>query len=295
MSTAILVSGSIAFDIIFSIPVDFRKAIPLKNGKIRSFNATYTAHERNEFPGGTAGNISFWLGQENVGCSVFSAWGKDFSEKGYRKKLEALGVKFHGYEGKFTGHAYMVSDPLHQQLIIWQPNAYEHINTLKLNDCFLKEELRNFEFAIFSAGTPLSICAHIKEFRKYNTTATVIFDPGQITSVFSKTEFQKCCAISDILIGNDIEFQICKRFGIPKHVVQIETLGKRGILLREPGHTEHRLPAKKVEKVMETTGAGDAFRAGLIAGLAEGKSLKEASQKGIILGAKCVTLPSAQF
>ncbi|MBI5414719.1 hypothetical protein HZA38_04355 [Candidatus Peregrinibacteria bacterium] len=195
----ILISGSLAFDVIFSIPIDFRKSIPLDNGKIRSFNASYTANGKNEFPGGTGGNIAFWLGEDGVPCSLFSAWGKDFSEKKYRQKLEKLGVEIHGKEGDFTAHAYMISDPLHQQLIIWQPNAYKFHDEISLHEYFSKEELKNFGYALFGAGSPKSIEKHISEFRQQNKTAIVIFDPGQVTPIFSKKSFQKCCKNSDIL------------------------------------------------------------------------------------------------
>lgn len=173
MSEKILVYGSLAFDVIFSIPHDFRQSIPLENGKIRNFNATYNANQKQEFPGGTAGNIAFWLGQQNQNSVVFSAWGKDFSQKNYRQKLEKLGVSFYGAEGDFTAHAYLVSDPLHQQLIIWQPNAYELNETQNLADYFSSNDLESVEYAIFSPGTPDSMLKHLQEFRTTNKSAKI--------------------------------------------------------------------------------------------------------------------------
>lgn len=314
----IFIVGSLAFDIIFSIPGDFRDSIPLHNGKIRNFNATYIANDKKEFPGGTAGNISFWLGQEKVPSTIFSSWGKDFSQKNYRKKLENLKVKITGFEGDYTAHAYMVSDILHQQLIIWQPNSYQKIKNLHLEDFLPKKELKNFKFAIFSAGTPSSIKKHLKEFRKINRKALVILDPGQVSQFFKKKNFLDCCRLSNILVGNNIEFKYFEKYGIkkttnskltsktpssasfpsksqtPKSLTLIETLGQDGANIIQNGKITY-VKAIKIKKVIETTGAGDAFRAGLLSALSQNKSLKTAVKRGVYLGAECVKIPSAQF
>jgi adenosine kinase len=295
----ILVIGSVAFDLIFSVSDDFRKSIPLENGEISNFNASYLANEKKEFPGGTAGNIAFWLGQEESPATVFSAWGKDFALKGYRERLEKSGTKFRGHEGDYTATAYMISDPLHQQLIIWQANAYAKNDDLNLVDHINSDELADFDYAIFSAGTPASITKHIQEFRQANPDAIVIFDPGQISQFFTKEDFQTCCKHANILIGNDTEFKYFQGYGIPtdtaqdKQLIQIETLGADGVLLREENN-EEQIKTNPVENPVETTGAGDAFRAGLIASLAKGQDLKTACLRGAELGAKVVTLESGQ-
>ena len=287
---SIFVYGSLAFDIIFSVSCDFRKSIPLEEGEIKNFNASFIANEKREYPGGTAGNISFWLGKNSTSSTLFSAWGKDFSQKGYRQRLEKLGAEIFGPEGEFTAHAYMVSDPLHQQLIIWQANAYEKIEKVNLRDHL---DLKSFKYAIFSAGSPTSILKHLIEFRKENSQATIIFDPGQVAQFFDKNAFLECCRSSDIIIGNQTEFTHFQQYGIPDGMTEIETLGESGALLRQ-NSKEEKINPVPVKNVVETTGAGDAFRAGLLAGLSGGKSLLEASELGAELGAQCVQMPSAQ-
>ncbi|MDH3324347.1 MAG: PfkB family carbohydrate kinase [Candidatus Peregrinibacteria bacterium] len=296
--TKILIVGSVAFDVIFSIPEDFRKSIPLENNEIRNFNATYIANQKQEFPGGTAGNIAFWCGHQDVPCSVLSAWGKDFEQKKYSKKLEQLKVDTRGNVGDFTAHAYMVSDPLHQQLIIWQPNAYEQNETQKLSDHFSNKEIENFEIAIFSAGSPSSIKKHLTEFRKKNKKAKIILDPGQVSQFFDGKDFSELCKKSDILIGNDIEFQHFKNYFTepPQNLKMIETLGDKGVKLHDPkNNLEEIFTAEKVAKVVETTGAGDAFRAGFITKLLETNNYELAIKNGVHFGAKCVKLPSGQI
>lgn len=293
MDAKVLVVGSLAFDVIFSIPHDFRKSIPLENGSIRNFNASFVADGKKEFPGGTAGNIAYWLGKQGVNSAVFSAFGKDFWDKGYEKKLNDLGCTVRGNIGDHTAHAYLISDPLHQQLIIWQPNAYEINEQQDIHDFYTEDELQHFEFAIFAAGTPNSITKHLLEFREKNPSANIIFDPGQVTPIFTKEQFETCCSHSNILVGNDIEYHHYTEWGIPKNIIQIETRGELGVRMKK-NEEEKMFPAEKVENIVETTGAGDAFRAGLIAGLAKGNSYEEAILFGTKLGARCIQLPSGQ-
>lgn len=293
MSSEILVVGSVAFDVIFSIGHDFRTAIPIENGEIRNFNAVFMANAKNEFEGGTAGNIAYWLGQRGATSTVFSAVGEDYTEKGYRQKLARLNAETRGHVGKYTAHAYMISDPLHQQIIIWQPNDYALNEEQSLREAFSPEELAAFRFAIFSAGTPASILRHLSEFRTFNQSATVIFDPGQITHLFEAADFQLCAANANIVVGNNIEFTYFRKFGLPGNVITIETFGEKGADITENGQIRH-IEAIKPQQVVETTGAGDAFRAGILLGLSQNKPLAEAVQIGTELGAECVALPSGQ-
>ncbi len=293
MTPPVLVVGSIAFDIIFSIEHDFRQSIPVEDGEIRNFNAVFMANEKTEYPGGTGGNIAWWLGQKYVRSSVFSAVGKDFETKGYRHRLHDCGAETRGDIGTFSAHAYMISDPLHQQIIIWQPNTYLQNKTQKLLEYYSPAELQSFEIGIFAAGTPDSIAKHMAEFRAVNPQATILFDPGQITHIFDAGGFKQCAELADIIVGNNIEFTYFREFGLPEDIIQIQTFGAEGIEITANGNTQ-RVPAVETEKVVETTGAGDAFRAGLMSGLLQKLTMAEAVQLGAELGAECVAMPSGQ-
>ena len=153
-NSKIFVYGSIAYDVLFSIPQDFREPLSIKNNEIQSFNATYVSDEKTELRGGTAGNIGYWLGNLKTPATIFSSVGKDFKEKGYKKLLENFHHKITGPVGNFTAHCYQASDPLHQQLVIWQPNSYEKIDDCHLESFIEIEDLKKFELAIFSPGTP---------------------------------------------------------------------------------------------------------------------------------------------
>lgn len=289
----ILLVGSIAFDIVFHISQDFQKSIPLQNGKIEKFNASYVANEKQEYPGGSSGNIAYWLGKQNISASIFAPVGEDFRTKGYRKKLEEFESEIRGLEKGYTANAYMISDPLHQQLIIWQPNIYAKNEESSLFEYYTDEELRNFDFACFSPGTPASIAKHMNEFRQKNKNAMIIFDPGQITPLFDKNIFQKCQKYSEILIGNDTEFQHFKTLEIQNNILKIETLGKKGVRT-ELEKKEKIFKTTPNEEAVNVTGAGDAFRAGFLASLSLGEDFERAIQNGMKWGAECVKYPSGQ-
>lgn len=107
--------------------------------------------------------------------------------------------------------------------------------------------------------------------------------------------------LADIFIGNEVE---CKQmetilgYGHEKLLDRgvkaiIETKGGSGSVIYETGKTT-RIPARKVSKVIEATGAGDAYRAGLIYGILEGTDLATACRIGSYLGAKSVEMRGAQ-
>jgi adenosine kinase len=229
---------------------------------------------------------------------VFSAWGEDLDAKGYKAALLNQGHELKGRVGEFTAHCYNVSDPLHQQLVIWQPNHYEANKDQSLTEFYQLAELEQFTHAIFSAGTPDSILKHMSEFRAVNTEAVTIFDPGQISPFFTAEQFKTCVDLASIVIGNKVEaehFEAYMNNFWPEHVTQITTFGADGVRYRagRMGESTH-VPAVVAETVLETTGAGDAFRAGLIHALSQSLPLEEALALGAQLGADSVQLPSPQ-
>lgn len=295
-NSKILIYGSIAYDILFSIAQDFRDAISVKNNQIPNFNATYVAHEKTEFRGGTAGNIGYWLGTQDTSATIFSSVGRDFNEKGYQKILEGFNHKIAGPTGSFTAHCYQASDPKHQQLVIWQPNSYELIENTDLTKYLTQTELAQYEIAIFAPGTPESTTKHLKEFRQFNRTATVLLDPSQNASRWNSNDFLECLNLSQILIGNETEFSFYNKMmsgKTPEHLHFIKTFGEKGTVWQQNDEIQ-AFPAVPVKNVVETTGAGDAFRAGLICGLIKGKSFADAIKLGNKLGAKAVECQGAQ-
>lgn len=298
MNKTALVVGTVAYDILFPIQGDIRKEIPLQNGKLRSVNMSFLARKSQYYYGGTAGNIAYGLGIQGFKPIMFSAVGKDF-EKDFQKHLEKHGVickPIIGPKDSETPKCFQISDDLHQQITIFQVNYYgDKVDNMLLSETISKEELKKVKIAIFSPGNNLSTLNNTQEFRRINTEATVIFDPGMNVTTFSKEDIIECTSFSNILISNDVEILRIQKV----HKLSIKDLLEIGLeyvieTKGEKGSTIHSLkekvniPIVKPRRVVETTGAGDAYRAGLIAGLLNGEDIKASCKLGAQIGSKCV-------
>ncbi len=294
----ILIVGSLTFDVIFQVHGNIKNEIPLVNGVIENLNLMFRAKEKKEYYGGTGGNIAFSLGLLQEHPALFSVAGKDF-EADYRKHLEDNGIELKVIlkPEEYTATFYGISDIAKQQIGIFQPNAYGRwIDEVKLADTMTEQEIQEIEFACFSPGTGFSTWKLMQEFRAINTKATIIFDPSQELSIsFDKNMLTECLQMADIFIGNETEFaQLKELFGLDiaglttlgiKSVIQ--TKGEKGSVIYSNG-TETQISAIDPEELVETTGAGDAFRAGLIYGLVKGKTIAEACNIGAYMGARSV-------
>jgi adenosine kinase len=293
-----LVVGSIALDILFPIEGDIRKEIPLKNGKLRNVNMTFLARKSQYYFGGTAANIAYGLGILGFKPLMFSAVGEDFNNdfKSHLEKHSVICKPIVGPKGSKTATSFQISDNFHQQITIFQTNYYgDRIDDMSLLETISKSELKKIKIAIFSPGNNLSTLNNTLEFRRTNKEATVIFDPGMNVTTFTKEDLTECASLSDILISNDVEILRIQKIhklsiddllkvGLEKI---IETKGERGSTI----HTSRKkinIPSVKPKRIVETTGAGDAYRAGMIGGLLQGKTLEKACQLGAKLGSKCV-------
>ncbi|MDO8483166.1 MAG: PfkB family carbohydrate kinase [bacterium] len=302
-----LVVGSVAFDMIFGIHGKIQDEILVeKDGTLGRQNLMFTAKTREHFWGGTGGNIAYGLGLLGTKPLLFSLAGKDFEGSGFESHLKKVGVDSRvivdakGWTATFYG----MSDELGQQIGVYQPNAYEAVDKISLAKTLSKKDLAEVGVAIFSAGTGKSIYRHMKElWEKLGKKVLIIFDPGQVISIFyDKKLLEETLKLADIFIGNEVE---CKQmenilgYGHEKLLDRglkaiIETKGETGSVIYEAGKTT-RIPARKVAKVVEATGAGDAYRAGLIYGILEGADLAAACRIGSYLGAKNVGTRGGQM
>ena len=319
-----LIVGSVAFDLIFGIHGKIQDEILVeKDGTLGRQNLMFTAKTREHFWGGTGGNIAYGLGLLKARPLLFSLAGRDFEGSGFGPHLKKAGVDLRVMTNQksWTAVFYGMSDELGQQIGVYQPNAYEKIDTLSLSKTLAQKDFADVGVAIFSAGTGKSIYRHMKEVReKCGKGAVIIFDPGQVISIFyDKVLLEKTLALADIFIGNEVE---CKQLQtilgytherlLSKGLsAVIETLGEKGsTIYGNPSlcvgvrykydrsyiaQTQAvTIKAVKAKKVVETTGAGDAYRAGMIAKLLEGKSLKEACEFGSKIAARSVAFRGGQ-
>jgi adenosine kinase len=300
-SPVILVSGSLVFDTIFELNSAISDQVAIENGKVSKQNLMFTAEEKEIYFGGTAGNICYGLGLLKEPSFVFSAVGKDFDD--YEIQIKNNGGILKGIKDPkgYTATYFGMTDIKKEQLGIFQPGAYgKNINSLSLIKNFSEEELKSIKCAIFAVGTAKSIAKQIIEFRKVNKEAFTILDPGQMLAIdFTEELLKKSLKNSDILIVNDTEanilhnkfkFDLKRIFSLGVRYI-IETKGEEGSVLYELENNEileTKIKSPKVKKVLDPTGAGDAYRAGIIYGIVNDLDIKESMILASKLGAECV-------
>ncbi|MDQ6984684.1 MAG: PfkB family carbohydrate kinase [Candidatus Dojkabacteria bacterium] len=299
MRNKALVVGSVAYDVVFSVHNNFKEEVIVEEGKVKDLSMMLTAENKQVFFGGTAGNIAYGLGIQGTSPLMFSVVGDDLNND-YRAHLESNGVNIKAkvFQGEHTASFYAISDVEKDQIGIFQPNTHgDYMGSTNLSEMLINEDFEKIKIAIFSPGTGESIRNHMEELReKSGVESLVIFDPSQVLSIFFDEKLtMECIELSDIFIGNETEIDQLKKllntdlknilnFGL-KYI--IETKGKDGAIT----HThdgEKFIPSTSPKTFAEQTGAGDAFRAGLIKGLLSDMKIEDACKVGSLMGAKNV-------
>ncbi len=144
---------------------------------------------------------------------------------------------------------------------------------------------------------PRAFKKHLKELSKIK--AHFLFDPAFFIPNLSPAELAMGIQSADIIIGNDYEIalmekKIHKRMsqwsdkrGDRGGVIIIRTLGPKGSEIYH-GSWKYQIPAAKVKRVNDPTGAGDAYRAGFIAGYIWGEALETCGKMGATAAAYTV-------
>lgn len=274
----IFVSGSLAYDRIMDFPGKFSDHILPE--KIHVLNVCFLVNGVVEKFGGTAGNIAYNLALLGEDPLILSTAGTDFER--YETRLKQLGLSLKGIrrvEGELTAGAYITTDMSDNQITGFNPGAMRHASQVPV-----KIESEDGALAIVSPGNFDDMISYSRIYKEKKIP--YIFDPGQQIPIMSKESLLEMTAGSEILIANDYELQMIEHATglgksglIQKTGTVITTLGEKGSLVLT-NESETEVGVAKARKVVDPTGAGDAYRAGLIKGITSGRSLIEAAKTG---------------
>ena len=281
----IRVSGSLAFDVILDYPGRF--ADQIDPGKVHTINLSFPVREVKKTVGGTAANIAFNLRLLGMETAIIGAVGRDGKELVLRYKKMGIDVGQLRVSKKLgTASAYIMTDRDDNQINAFYAGAMnEKCGLPKLGFC---------DWPIIAAENPDNMSRLARHYQKLQ--ARYIFDPGQAIFVLKKSQVQACIKGASILIGNDYEIgQVQKILGKKKlSLVIYNTLGPKGSEIIFPNGKKKKIKAVKVTKVVDPTGAGDAYRAGLVKGIASGFDLVQAGQLGAAVAAFAVEKQGTQ-
>jgi len=300
----VLVLGSLAFDYIMTFEENFINAVSIDHQK-QEYQSTVTAKSRFQYFGGTAGNIVYNLGLINItNVSLFGAVGKDFETLGYKDHILKfqnieLGVDIH--EDLFTAACYIVNDIKSNQMIIFHGGAQDHSKNIDLRQKVKDPE--NYIYAINSTQS-IEAMANFAD-QLYELKIPMIFDPGQVTPLFTKMILLEIIKKSSILIGNTYEInQVQNKTEQTKTELMkylnaiIITKGSEGSELIYKDNLGRIyniiIPIANPNEVKDTTGAGDGYRAGILSGLILNMTLLDSCRLGSIIGSFVVETTGAQ-
>lgn len=283
----IFVSGSLAYDRIMEFPGRF--ADHILPDKIHILNVSLEVNGLQENFGGTAGNIAYGLGLLGERPTILATAGCDFER--YRTWLEQHNVSTEGIEElteEFTAGAYITTDKDNNQFTGFNPGAMKHSTSFNLDGSSAQDAI-----AIVAPGNVQDMLSYPSAYKERGIR--YICDPGQQIPVLPRDGLAAMIDGSAMLTSNDYELEMISK-AINKTKAEllemtgaiITTLGEHGSMISQRGQEDIKVGAAKAEKVQDPTGAGDAYRAGLIKGLVEGKTLAQAAAMGSVCGSFAV-------
>jgi adenosine kinase len=257
--------------------------------KVHILNVSFLVQSLRRQRGGCAPNIAYNLSLLGESPAILGTVGSDFAE--YQTWLNENGIDTRAIKvvpDEFTACCFIMSDKASNQITSFYPGAMASAHELSLADY----DFSDLEMAIISPNDPKAMEQYVNECHKYNLP--YVFDPGQQTIALTPEQLLAGAKGAKVIIGNDYELELVRsKTGYsPEQLLEfaemvIITLGENGsqILTRE---RQVEIPIAHVSDVQDPTGAGDAYRAGIIKGLVRGYSLEEMGRLGALAGAYCV-------
>ncbi|MCR4434852.1 MAG: carbohydrate kinase family protein [Clostridiales bacterium] len=269
----VLVGGSIAYDHIMDFPGLFKDHI--LPDKIESLNVSFLVNSLKKIRGGTAPNIAYNLALIGEKPMIVGTAGKDFCE--YKEWLEARGVDtryIRILEHDFTASCFINTDLSNNQITSFYPGAMARDPEISLKALDLSE----ISMVVIAPTEPKAMVRWVDECQKLDIP--YLYDPGMQIPRLAPGDLLKGVQGARIVVSNEYEFEMLyEKTGLKMEDILngadlcVKTLGSQGCLLRTRRESVH-VPAAKPARVVDPTGAGDAFRAGLLKGYFEGASLE---------------------
>ncbi|HEY9094801.1 MAG TPA: carbohydrate kinase family protein [Hydrogenophaga sp.] len=278
----ILVCGSLAFDTIMTFEGRFAEQI--LPSQLHILNVSFLVPAlRREF-GGCAGNIAYGLRQLGDEVTPLAAVGPD--GQAYVERMAALGVDTRHVQtvkDSYTAQAMIMTDRDNNQITAFHPGAMSmaHENPVPAR--------ADIALAIISPDGRDAMISHAEQL--HAAGIPFMFDPGQGLPMFNGEELRHFVDLASWVSVNDYEGQmLCERTGLELDAIAqkvkgvVVTLAEQGCDVWEGGQ-KTRVPGVEAVEVLDPTGCGDAFRAALLHGLAQGWSLARCAELGNRIGA----------
>ncbi|HET7159376.1 MAG TPA: carbohydrate kinase family protein [Burkholderiales bacterium] len=279
MST--LICGSIAYDTIMVFRDQFKNHI--LPDQLHILNVAFLVPDmRREF-GGCAGNIAYSLKMLGGEPLVMATVGDDYQP--YAERLDKLAIPqtyIRRIPDTFTAQAFITNDLDDNQITAFHPGAMNESHANHVQDA------QSAKVAIISPDGRDGMLQHARECEEAGLP--FIFDPGQGLPMFNGEELLEFIRRAEYVTVNDYEARLLQErtgrsiYQLSKHVKAfVVTLGAQGSQIYH-GKKVLDIPCVKAADIVDPTGCGDAFRAGLLYGLANELDWQITAQLASLLG-----------
>jgi len=290
----VIVTGSIAYDYLMTFPGCFVEHI--LPDQLERISLSFLVDEMRRQRGGCAANIAYNLALLGERPRLMGTVGQDFAE--YRAWLEQHGVDTSLTRDEpdlFTASFFVNTDLDDNQIASFYTGAMARARELSLRDL----DARQVDLVTISPNDPEAMTKYPAECRELDIP--YLYDPSQQIIRLSGEDLREGLAGCDILVVNEYEFEMLReKTGSDADALRsaparacVVTLGAEGARIWAQG-TLHTIPPVPPRQTDDPTGVGDAFRAGLIKGLALNLSWDLAGKMGALAATCALEQPGPQ-
>ncbi len=264
----IVVTGSLAYDYLMTFPGRFRDH--LLQDRMHRMTVSFLVDDMRRLRGGVAGNIAYSLALLGERPLLVATAGDDFGE--YRSALESAGVDTSGVrviQGTFTASCFINTDQDANQLVAFYAGALAHAQLASLDPL----KLGASDLVVISPADPAAMEATVASCLKAGVP--YLFDPGKQTPRLEADQILRGMKTAAVIVGNDYEFGLmAQKTGQSEAALQafapvtVVTRGELGSTILLRGQPPIDVPTAPIGALVDPTGAGDAYLAGLVYGVA---------------------------
>ncbi len=276
----IVVTGSIAYDYIMSFPGRFTDSFV--DGQMHNVSLSFLVDSLNRQQGGTAPNIAYTMALLGGRPTIMATAGQDFGE--YRAWLEQHGVDTSAIvdiEDDFCASFFVNTDQEQNQIASFYTGAMAYAGKLTF-----AEYTPDADLVIISPNAPDAMHNYAEECRQ--SDIPFIYDPSQQAARFSGEELRQGLEGCAMLTVNEYEYTLIQeKTGLSEAEI-MERIGSLLVTKAEDGAwlvvdgQEYHIPPAPPQLVADPTGAGDAFRGGLMRGMQLGLPWEVAGRMGAL-------------